>query len=84
MILFSPQKSLLCLPPTLFHSKTYELHGSSHVGLYVARSFFNQYYSIPFPQKKLSFFGHNWIDSQLHNYKNMKQNKIATLQFSKV
>ena len=78
------QDSRLCLSLISFQSAFDENHEHSHAVLNIAQNSSNQYFYIPFLQKRLSVFIHDCFVCQRKNYKNMKQRKAAILPWTKL
>ena len=74
----------LCLPLNFSNSAFDKVKQHFHAGLQLAQFNIIHCYHISVLQKWPSVFIHACVDCQMHNYKNIKQNKAAILPFSKL
>ena len=66
------QRDKICLPFKLFHAAFNKLHAHGHSGIKISIKAFNQFYFIPYLNKRMSKFIHDCTECQQNKHINQK------------
>ena len=75
------QKDKLYLPFKLFHAAFNKLHAHGHSGIKISIKTFNQFSFIPYSNKWMSIFIHDWIECQQNKHINQKNSNCNDTNF---